>query len=337
MTEARAHGAAGQLVDALADQRDREAHLTEADFVAREGVAVGEDDGLHRLQLRVDRVRPIDAQVPAHTGPAEHRTRDAVLLRDVGGYAADADGALEKDLVALEDLDVVILDVLLPPVEEARELRQPTRWQVVDDAARPEEVMVHARAAELLDQVEDLLSVPEAPEHRCRRADVQAVGAEPHQVPGAARHLVDDHAYELRATRHLDAPDRLGRAAVRVLVKHRGDVVRLIGVARALMEGAPLVDLLEAAVEVSHHRVLRSQIQDQLLGLEAFVLDDRKLDAGAFADLAKLGVGGAQRYPPFAIFSRSRSTPSVSASGRGGHPGTYTSTGTTVSTPCSVE
>jgi hypothetical protein len=41
--------------------------------------------------------------------------------------------------------------------------------------------------------------------------------------------------------------------------------------------------------------VLWSQIQDQLLGLEAFVLDDRKLDAGTFADLAKLGVGGAQR------------------------------------------
>jgi hypothetical protein len=41
--------------------------------------------------------------------------------------------------------------------------------------------------------------------------------------------------------------------------------------------------------------MLRSQIEDQLLGLESFILDDRKLDAGAFADLAKLGVGGAQR------------------------------------------
>jgi hypothetical protein len=41
--------------------------------------------------------------------------------------------------------------------------------------------------------------------------------------------------------------------------------------------------------------VLGPQIEDQLLGLEAFVLDDRKVDAGAFADLAKLGVGGAQR------------------------------------------
>ena len=68
--------------------------------------------------------------------------------------------------------------------------------------------------------------------------------------------------------------------------------------------------------------MLGSQIEDELLGLEAFVLDDREVDAGSFADLAKLGVGGAQRYPPFAIFSRSRSTPSVSASGRGGQPGT---------------
>ena len=68
--------------------------------------------------------------------------------------------------------------------------------------------------------------------------------------------------------------------------------------------------------------MLGSQIQDQLLGLEAFVLDDREIVAGSFADLAKLGVGGAQRYPPFAICSRSRSTPSVSASGRGGQPGT---------------
>jgi hypothetical protein len=45
--------------------------------------------------------------------------------------------------------------------------------------------------------------------------------------------------------------------------------------------------------------MLRSQIQDQLLGLEAFVLDDRKLDAGAFADLAKLGVGGGQFLSAF--------------------------------------
>jgi hypothetical protein len=40
--------------------------------------------------------------------------------------------------------------------------------------------------------------------------------------------------------------------------------------------------------------MLRSQVEDQLLGLEALVLDDGKIDAGTFADLPKLGVGGAQ-------------------------------------------
>jgi hypothetical protein len=45
--------------------------------------------------------------------------------------------------------------------------------------------------------------------------------------------------------------------------------------------------------------MLGSQIEDQLLGLEALVLDDRKLDAGAFADLAKLGVGGGQWLSAF--------------------------------------
>src|SRR4030095_15653844 len=103
VAEARADGAAGELVDALADQRDRKAHLPAAELIAREGVAAREDDGLHRLQLGIDRVRPIDTQVPAHAGPAQHRTGHSVLLRDVGGDAADAHGALEEDLVALED------------------------------------------------------------------------------------------------------------------------------------------------------------------------------------------------------------------------------------------
>jgi hypothetical protein len=102
-----------------------------------------------------------------------------------------------------------------------------------------------------------------------------------------------------------------------MLVEHRGDVVGLVGVPRALVVRPPLVDLLETPVEIPHDRdalddllagepqhqtedpvrrgVLGPQIEDQLLGLEAFVLDDRKVDAGAFADLAKLGVGGAQR------------------------------------------
>jgi hypothetical protein len=40
--------------------------------------------------------------------------------------------------------------------------------------------------------------------------------------------------------------------------------------------------------------------------------------------------------PCFSIFSRSFSSPSINPSGRGGQPGMYTSTGTSMSTPCTV-
>jgi len=83
-----------------------------------------------------------------------------------------------------------------------------------------------------------------------------------------------------------------------MLLQHVRDVVGLVGVADPLVEGPPLEDLLDAPVEVPHDRdalddlltlelehepedavgrwVLRPEVEDELLGLEAFVaLDDR--------------------------------------------------------------
>jgi hypothetical protein len=40
--------------------------------------------------------------------------------------------------------------------------------------------------------------------------------------------------------------------------------------------------------------VLRAHVEDELLGLESLVLDDRELDARALADLTDLAVGGGQ-------------------------------------------
>ena len=91
--------------------------------------------------------------------------------------------------------------------------------------------------------------------------------------------------------------------------------------------------------------MLRAHVQDELLDLAFFGLDRRERVAGVYSDFAArrrlsrlppLSVDGGYAYPPLAIFSRSRRMPSISASGRGGHPATYTSTGTMVSTPCSV-
>src|SRR5205823_1336999 len=182
----------------------------------------------------------------------------------------------------------------------------------------------------------------------------------------AAAHLVHDHADELRAAWNVDVADRLHRTGIGVLVQHVRDVVRLIGVPDSLVIGAPLEDLLEAPVQIPHYGhalddpfagelqdeaehavrrgMLRAHVEDELLDLALFDLDRRERVIARVRRLAPrralpppLDVGGGYPYPPFMIFSRSRSSPSMRASGRGGQPGTYTSTGTTVSTPCSVE
>src|SRR5438132_9434930 len=51
MSEPCANRTAGEIGDALADDRDGELHLADAHLVARERVAVREHDGLHAPQL----------------------------------------------------------------------------------------------------------------------------------------------------------------------------------------------------------------------------------------------------------------------------------------------
>ena len=120
----------------------------------------------------------------------------------------------------------------------------------------------------------------------------------------AAGELVDDDADVLGAAGHVDARDGLHGAGVGVLVQHVRHVVRLVGVADALVIRAPLEDLLETAVQVSHHGnalddllageaqdqpeyavrrwMLRTHVEDELFGLDPLVGDDGKIDLSAF-------------------------------------------------------
>src|SRR6267378_131326 len=130
VTEPRAHRTAGQLVETLTQQRDRESHLAKSDAVARVGVSLRVDDRLQRRELRIDRVRAVASQIPVHPRAAEHGPGHAVGLRDIRRDRAHSDRALEEDLVLVEDRDVILFDVLLEPIEEARELRYPSRREV---------------------------------------------------------------------------------------------------------------------------------------------------------------------------------------------------------------
>src|SRR5207249_10878625 len=77
--------------------------------------------------------------------------------------------------------------------------------------------------------------------------------------------------------------------------------------------------------------MLRAHVEDELLDLALFDLDRRERVIARVRRLAPrralpppLDVSGGYPYPPFMIFSRSRSNPSMRAPGRGGQPGTYT-------------
>ena len=159
MAEPSAHRASRQVRDALADERDRKPHLADAHLEACERVAVGEHDWPQRLQLGVDPVRTVTPEVPVDARRAEHRAGDAVLLRDVSGDRADADGPLEEDLVSFEDAHVVSLDAVREAIQEPLELPEPALRQVVEHAPRAVIVEVHARATDFLEHVEDLFAV----------------------------------------------------------------------------------------------------------------------------------------------------------------------------------
>jgi hypothetical protein len=85
--------------------------------------------------------------------------------------------------------------------------------------------------------------------------DIDAEGAEAHQVRRDARHLRGDHADRLAARRHLELREALDRDGVGHVVGERGEVVQPVRVGHELVVGHVLGDLLVAAVQVADHRV----------------------------------------------------------------------------------
>ena len=77
----------------------------------------------------------------------------------------------------------------------------PAGRQVERQAADPHAVEGQARAAVLLEEVEDLLALAEGVPEGRHRAEVDARGPEPHEVRGEALQLVEDDADQLGAPR----------------------------------------------------------------------------------------------------------------------------------------
>jgi hypothetical protein len=188
-------------------------------------------------------------------GAAQGRPSDAEPEGVGGADHADPDAPLPEDAVAAEEA-AHLLDAAGGALADAAHLGLERLGEIAGESARPVVVERHALAADVLEDVEDLLAPVERPHHAGDEdADVLAVhtGADP--VGRHARQLVEDEPDELDARRRLDLHEALDGQRPRVIVRHRADVVEAIAQRHAADVCPLLGELLDGAMEVAEDRL----------------------------------------------------------------------------------
>ena len=225
-------------------------------------------------------------------GPQD-RAGDAEREAAVEGQVADPDEALLPDRVAGEQL----VEPGQARVHHVAELEDPllgALGEVLDDAAGADEGVVHAQPGEELEQVQDLLALPEAVGHAGERAELHPAGRERDEVRADPVDLHEEHPGDLGPRRDLDAEQPLDRHAVGGLGEQRREVVAPGHERDALRPGAVLAVLLDAGVQVADDQAavghgLAGDLQDEAEhAVRGRVLrphvDDDALVAGALAE-----------------------------------------------------
>jgi hypothetical protein len=169
-----------QPVETLRDDACGLAHLFHVHAVAVVHVAVL----VHRnakVHLVVCEVRLLAAEIPIDARRAQHgaglRQRDRI----VRAQQADSLRALEPDLVLIDEL-LVLVDCLWHARTKPLTLGIEAAWDVLSQTAGLEVPRVHPRAGDQLEEVEELLALPEAvPKHR-DRSQLEPRSAKPHEV-----------------------------------------------------------------------------------------------------------------------------------------------------------
>ena len=180
---------------------------------------------------------------------------------------ADALGPLQPDRVVGEQ-GLVLVGLGPHVADEGADLVLGAVGQVLGDPGRTHPGVVHAQPGDVLEDVEDLLPLPEAVEHDRQGAQLEPGGGQPDQVRGDPVELHHQHPQGLGPRRRLDPEQLLHGQAVGGLVEERGQVVHAGHEGDALDPGAELDRLLDAGVQVADHRLE----VDDLLALE---LDDQ--------------------------------------------------------------
>ena len=178
---------------------------------------------------------------------------------------------LEPDLVPAQHR-LVLVDRLRHPLDELPALGLEPARDVLGEPARLEVARVHARPADHLVEVEDLVALAEAvPEHR-DRPQLERARAEEDQVRVDPVQLAEERPHPGRLRRDLELEQLLDREHEDELVVLERDVVDPLRVRDRLPPRLLLHVLLEAGVQVADDR---AQPDDALAG----EVDDEAEDA----------------------------------------------------------
>ena len=216
------------------------------------------------MHLAVRGVGLVLADVARDAGAAQRRAAQAERHRFLAEDDADAFGPLEPDPVVRQQL-LVLGHLRVHDVAELEHLLVPARRQILRQPADPHRVVGEARAAELLEQIENQLALAERVEEHRHRADVHRVRADPEAMARDPLQLAQNRAHVARAPRHLNLHQLLDRLAVADVVGRRRDVVHAVGEQHDLRPVPVLAQLLDAAVQVPDDDVG----VDDLLAVEA--------------------------------------------------------------------
>jgi hypothetical protein len=162
----------------------------------------------------------IDRMVERHGFSAWRRVTFNGLASDgaLGAERADAAGAGEEDFVVGQQ-PVEVVEGAVRRVDHLLDAAREVGGHVLAQAAHAVVVVEHALAADVLEEVVELLAQREGVHEWGGGAGVGAERAVEHAVRGDAAPLAHDQPHVLGALGHLDAGELLERQHVGVLVQ----------------------------------------------------------------------------------------------------------------------
>ena len=190
------------------------------------------------------------ADVPGHSGGADHGAGDAHIQHGFQRHKANALGAANPDRVAVQQT-FVLVHIFIETVDEFADGFVPAARRFQGESADAEITGHHPLAGEHLEDAEDVFAFAEAVEEHGHRADIERVRAQPHQMAVDAGQLGEHHAHPLRLRGDLHAEQLLHREHIDEIVREVGEVIHAVRKRDHLLVGLHLALLFDAGVKVA--------------------------------------------------------------------------------------